>query len=132
MVRVGKALRPTVKGIRMIDTLRRNLYLSNIALSQVEVFRLQAEQFLPPIGVGSEPLGLALHPLGLGRGIRGGDVDGGTGAGTVAWCGWIVVGAADHRRQQRERCQPELGVHGTSLGIGRTPSACAGVTARPR
>jgi hypothetical protein len=45
----------------VIDTLRRNLYLSNIVRSQVEIFRLQQEQFLPPVRVGSEPLGLALN-----------------------------------------------------------------------
>ena len=45
----------------VIDTLRRNLYLSNIELSQVEVFRLQDEQFLAPVGVGARPLGLSLN-----------------------------------------------------------------------
>ena len=49
------------------DTLRRNLYLSNITRSQVEVFRLQAEQFLPAIGVGSQPLGLTLKRATFSR-----------------------------------------------------------------
>ncbi|MDT8341846.1 MAG: hypothetical protein RQ751_10065, partial [Longimicrobiales bacterium] len=43
-----------------IDTVRRNLFLSNSARNQVEVFRLDAETFGPAIGVGSRPWGLAL------------------------------------------------------------------------
>ncbi|MFQ5536182.1 MAG: hypothetical protein ACE5GJ_01900 [Gemmatimonadota bacterium] len=45
----------------VVDTLRRNLLLSNIEANQVEVFRLQDEVFLDPIGVGSEPWGMTLN-----------------------------------------------------------------------
>ena len=45
----------------VIDTLRRNLYLSNLNRDQVGVFRIQEERFLSPVPVGSEPWGLALN-----------------------------------------------------------------------
>ncbi|MGE0705489.1 MAG: YncE family protein, partial [Vicinamibacterales bacterium] len=45
----------------VIDTTRRNLYLSNQVRDRVEVFRLQTERFLPPVPVGSEPWGLSLN-----------------------------------------------------------------------
>ncbi|MEQ9401764.1 MAG: hypothetical protein RJQ04_21540 [Longimicrobiales bacterium] len=45
----------------VVDTVRRNLLLANIDENQIEVFRLQQETFLPPIGVGSEPWGLTLN-----------------------------------------------------------------------
>lgn len=45
----------------VVDTLRRNLYLSNIDQDRVEVFRLQEERFLNSIPVGSEPWGVALN-----------------------------------------------------------------------
>lgn len=43
-----------------VDTLRRNLFLSNVQLNQVEVFRLDDEIFGQAIGVGSEPWGMGL------------------------------------------------------------------------
>ena len=43
-----------------MDTLRRNLYLSNLDRDRVEVFRIQQERFLTPIPVGSEPWGLTM------------------------------------------------------------------------
>jgi hypothetical protein len=45
----------------VIDTTRRNLYLSNQTRNRVEVFRIQQERFLTPVAVGSEPWGLALN-----------------------------------------------------------------------
>lgn len=42
-----------------VDTARRNLFLSNLTRNRVELFRLDSETFGPPIGVGSEPWGLA-------------------------------------------------------------------------
>ena len=45
----------------VVDTLRRNLYLSNYDQDRVEVFRLQEERFLAPVPVGSEPWGLSLN-----------------------------------------------------------------------
>jgi len=45
----------------VVDTLRRNLLLSNFARNRVEVFRLQQESFLPAIAVGSQPWGLAIN-----------------------------------------------------------------------
>jgi hypothetical protein len=47
-----------------VDTLRRNLLLSNTDRNRVEVFRLDAETFAPAIGVGSEPWGLTLNRPG--------------------------------------------------------------------
>ncbi len=44
----------------VVDTARRNLFLSNISVGQVEVFRLDDEEFGTPIGVGSQPLGMDL------------------------------------------------------------------------
>ena len=45
----------------VVDTLRRNLLLSNIERDRIEVFRLQDEKFLTAIPVGSEPWGLTLN-----------------------------------------------------------------------
>ncbi len=42
-----------------VDTARRNLFLSNLTRNRVELFRLDSESFGAPIGVGSEPWGLA-------------------------------------------------------------------------
>ncbi len=42
-----------------VDTARRNLFLTNLTRNRVELFRLDTESFGPPIGVGSEPWGLA-------------------------------------------------------------------------
>lgn len=44
-----------------VDTIRRNLFLSNTERDQIEVFRLETETFLPAVPVGSEPWGLALN-----------------------------------------------------------------------
>ncbi len=44
----------------VIDTVRRNLLMANIDRDQIEVFRLQDEEFMVPIPVGSEPWGLDL------------------------------------------------------------------------
>ncbi|HKK93566.1 MAG TPA: hypothetical protein VJ925_09030, partial [Longimicrobiales bacterium] len=44
----------------VVDTARRNLFLSNIAVGQVEVFRLDDQEFGTAIGVGSQPLGMDL------------------------------------------------------------------------
>ena len=44
----------------VVDTVRRNLFLSNITDNRVEVFDLKTESFRNAIGVGSEPWGLAL------------------------------------------------------------------------
>jgi len=67
----------------VVDTTRRNLMLSNIDRDQVEIFRLQDEDFLNPVPVGSEPWGLTLN--------RGGDTlivanSGGTNMSNV-WLG---------------------------------------------
>lgn len=43
-----------------VDTLRENLFLSNIDRNRIEVFRLPTQRFAPAIGVGSAPWGLAL------------------------------------------------------------------------
>ena len=48
----------------VVDTLRRNLFLSNIERNRVEVFRLGTEIFAPAIGVGSEPWGMTLDRSG--------------------------------------------------------------------
>jgi len=48
----------------VVDTVRRNLLLSNVERNRVEVFRLGTEQFGPAIGVGSEPWGLTLNRTG--------------------------------------------------------------------
>ena len=45
----------------VIDTLRRNLYLSNIDRNRIEVFRVQEESFLTPIPIGSAPWGMTLN-----------------------------------------------------------------------
>jgi DNA-binding beta-propeller fold protein YncE len=47
-----------------VDTLRRNLFLSNISTNQVEVFRLGSEEFGDAIRVGSEPWGLTIDRSG--------------------------------------------------------------------
>ncbi len=47
-----------------VDTLRRNLLLSNHERNRVEVFRLDSELFGPAIGVGSEPWGMTLDRAG--------------------------------------------------------------------
>lgn len=47
-----------------VDTLRRNLLLSNMGRNRVEVFRLDTETFGPAIGVGSEPWGMTLDRSG--------------------------------------------------------------------
>jgi len=47
-----------------VDTLRRNLFLSNIERNRVEVFRLGTEVFGSAIGVGSEPWGMTLDRSG--------------------------------------------------------------------
>ncbi len=60
----GRTVRLPSGGMIMdavVDTLRRNLYLSNYDQNRVEVFRLQDERFLPAVGVGSQPWGLALN-----------------------------------------------------------------------
>ncbi len=44
----------------VVDTARRNLFLSNIDVGQVEVFRLDEQEFGTAIGVGSQPLGMDL------------------------------------------------------------------------
>lgn len=43
-----------------VDTVRRNLLLSNIERNRIEVFRLGTQKFGPAIGVGSEPWGVTL------------------------------------------------------------------------
>ena len=48
----------------VVDTLRRNLLLTNMERNRVEVFRLQSEVFGPAIGVGSEPWGLTMDRSG--------------------------------------------------------------------
>ncbi|MCK5650102.1 MAG: hypothetical protein KAJ42_01940, partial [Gemmatimonadetes bacterium] len=45
----------------VVDTIRRNLLLSNIEESVIEVFRLQEEEFLDPVRVGSEPWGISMN-----------------------------------------------------------------------
>lgn len=45
----------------VIDTTRRNLYLSNQQRDRIDVFRLQEERFLASVPVGSEPWGLTLN-----------------------------------------------------------------------
>ncbi len=60
----GKTVLLPVSGGRImdavVDTVRRNLFLSNIESNRVEVFDLKTESFRNAIGVGSEPWGLAL------------------------------------------------------------------------
>ncbi len=48
----------------VVDTLRRNLHLTNIENNVVEVFRLDSETFAPAIGIGSEPWGMTLDRSG--------------------------------------------------------------------
>jgi hypothetical protein len=55
----------------VVDTVRRNLLLSNITRDRIEVFRLQEERFVTAIPVGSEPWGMTLNncaPLNPGAG----------------------------------------------------------------
>ena len=47
-----------------VDTLRRNLLLTNFERDQIETFRLQEERFLAPTPVGSEPWGMSLNRAG--------------------------------------------------------------------
>jgi hypothetical protein len=47
-----------------VDTLRRNLLLSNMGRNRVEVFRLDTEIFGEAIGVGSEPWGMTIDRSG--------------------------------------------------------------------
>jgi len=47
-----------------VDTLRRNLLLTNMEKNQVEVFRMETDIFGPAIGVGSAPWGLSLDRAG--------------------------------------------------------------------
>jgi hypothetical protein len=48
----------------VVDTLRRNLFLTNIETNRVEVFRLDTELFGDEISVGSEPWGLTIDRSG--------------------------------------------------------------------
>ena len=48
----------------VVDTLRRNLLLTNMEQNRVEVFRLDTEEFGDAIGVGSEPWGMSLDRSG--------------------------------------------------------------------
>jgi hypothetical protein len=48
----------------VVDTLRKNLFLSNLERNHIEVFRLGTETFAPAIGVGSEPWGMTLDRSG--------------------------------------------------------------------
>jgi hypothetical protein len=48
----------------VVDTLRRNLFLSNIETNRIEVFRLDSEAFGAAISVGSEPWGMSLDRSG--------------------------------------------------------------------
>ncbi|MEZ4422875.1 MAG: hypothetical protein R3E98_05665 [Gemmatimonadota bacterium] len=60
----GRTVRLPAGGLIMdavVDTARRNLWLSNIDRDQVEVFRLQEERFMDPVPVGAEPWGLTLN-----------------------------------------------------------------------
>ena len=57
----------------VIDPVRRNLYLSNVDLNQVEVFRLETRTFLPAVAVGSQPWGLALNKCYGGASVGCGD-----------------------------------------------------------
>lgn len=45
----------------VVDTIRRNLLLSNIEESVIEVFRLEEEVFLDRVRVGSEPWGITMN-----------------------------------------------------------------------
>jgi hypothetical protein len=47
-----------------VDTVRKNLLLSNISRDRIEVFRLEAEQFSTFIPVGSQPWGLGVNRNG--------------------------------------------------------------------
>lgn len=47
-----------------VDTIRRNLLLANTSRNQVEVFRLQQENFALPLGAGSRPWGLHINRTG--------------------------------------------------------------------
>ena len=47
-----------------VDTIRKNLLLSNMGRNRVEVFRLESETFGAAIGVGSEPWGLTIDRTG--------------------------------------------------------------------
>ncbi|MDH5758841.1 MAG: hypothetical protein OEZ65_04580 [Gemmatimonadota bacterium] len=45
----------------VVDTVRRNLYLSNRTQDRIEIFRLQSGTYLPSVPVGSEPWGMTLN-----------------------------------------------------------------------
>jgi hypothetical protein len=47
-----------------VDTVRRNLLLSNIQRDRIEVFRLESERFTTFIPVGSQPWGLGINRTG--------------------------------------------------------------------
>jgi len=47
-----------------VDTVRRNLLLSNQNRNQIEVFRLQEERFTTPLGAGSRPWGISMNRTG--------------------------------------------------------------------
>lgn len=67
IVVAGKTVKLPMGGRIMdavVDTIRKNLLLSNIERNRVEVFRLPGEVFGPAIGVGSEPWGLSLNRAG--------------------------------------------------------------------
>ncbi len=48
----------------VVDTVRKNLLLSNLERNRVEIFRLDTEEFGSAIGVGSEPWGMSLDRTG--------------------------------------------------------------------
>jgi len=44
-----------------VDTVRRDLYLANFGRNQVEHFDMEAEEFRPPVRIGSQPWGLSMN-----------------------------------------------------------------------
>jgi len=44
-----------------VDTVRRDLYLANFGRNQVEHFDMEAEEFQPPVRIGSQPWGLSMN-----------------------------------------------------------------------
>jgi hypothetical protein len=63
----GRTIVLPVGGLIMdaaVDTVRRNIYLSNLERDRIEVFRLESEQFQTFVPVGSEPWGVALNRTG--------------------------------------------------------------------
>ncbi len=90
----------------VVDTKRRNLLLSNISNDQVEVFRLQEEFFLAPIGVGSKPWGMTINncaPLspkaGCGDTLQVGN-SGGTNLSNVYLGDLTGVGAGEDNNRR--------------------------------